>query len=77
MLNEKLVSRIFNWKFQSAIEHIDAFVTDSERREIDYLASQFGNCGWAIGGLIGQDIEAIVEGLIGPNEDPIFRASRG
>jgi len=49
MLNEKLKSRVENWKFESALKYIDDKVTDGEKEIIKALARLFGNSGWFYG----------------------------
>ena len=63
---ERLVSRLFNWKFTQATQclagqHIEVAET------VRALSRMFGNCGWEDGDM-GRVVSAAVRHLIG--EDP-------
>ena len=65
--NEKLISRLFNYKFRSAQQYIggeDEEVVDV----VNALAETFGNCGW-IDGKMATIIQACVARICPQIED--------
>lgn len=60
MLNEDLIGRLQNWKFQSARKHVDNSVTPEDRKLIEALAECFGDIGW-FDGYMGVIITASLE----------------
>ena len=63
-LNEELKNRIYNMKFDQAIQYLDKDVTGPEKEAIEALSRCFGNCGWSDGD-IGTILELAVYKLIG------------
>lgn len=57
--NELLRGRILNWKFRSAVEHLDGAKNDETHRFVEALAAMFENEGW-MSGLMAEVIEAAV-----------------
>ena len=52
MLNEELSNRLYNCKFNSALQYLDGQCSDKEKVVIEALATLYGNSGW-LGGLTG------------------------
>lgn len=64
--NEALISRLSNYKFKSALNHLDG---ENEKviKTVEALANTFENSGW-IGGSMGYIIDAAVTLLIGSEQ---------
>ena len=63
-MNEKLKSRLFNWKFEQALQYVDGGVDLDDLEVIKALARLFGNCGWFEGD-VGALVSVVVSSLIG------------
>ena len=61
-MKDKLISRLENWKFESALKYVDAEDEDVQET-VTALAVMFGNCGWMYG-FMGTIINATVNHLI-------------
>lgn len=45
---DRLISRIYNWKFQSALPYLEGQPEDVQEL-VEALANTVGNCGWGEG----------------------------
>ena len=65
-MNAKLVSRLRNWKFDSALRYVGG----EEDAEVVYaLAESFGNSGW-FDGSMGVIVGALVDLMTGGDDEP-------
>jgi hypothetical protein len=64
-MNEKLKSRLVNWKFSQALNHLDDELTAGQRELIEALARLVGDSGWFEGD-IGVLVALAVAALTGP-----------
>lgn len=63
-MNEKLKSRLENWKFKQALQYVDDSVSEDEKNVIGTLARLFGDCGWLegdVGTLISVAVRSLTE----------------
>lgn len=65
--NEKLRSRIYNWKFEQAKQYLEG-ENEEVVNIINSLSNMMGDCGWGDGDM-GLLISIAVEHLIGPEEE--------
>ncbi|HRP30496.1 MAG TPA: hypothetical protein PKV73_01325 [Agriterribacter sp.] len=61
--NENLISRLSNYKFKSALDHLEG-ESEKVKTIVEALANTFENVGW-FGGSLGDIVEAAVTLLIG------------
>lgn len=61
-LNEKLHGRVFNWKFESALQYIEGAKSFETKPIVEALAKCFGDLGWE-DGLMATIIGAAVENI--------------
>lgn len=67
-LDEDCINRLYNWKFDSALDYLDASqATHAEAVGIKALAEVFGNLGWQ-GGAMSEIIRLAVHDLIGDSD---------
>lgn len=61
--NENLISRLSNYKFKSALDHLEG-ESEKVKTIVEALANTFENSGW-FGGSMGDIVDAAVTLLIG------------
>ena len=69
-MDEKIKSRLNNWKFQTALNYLatDANCTDNELELITALARVFGNVGWFEGDM-STIVSAALQTLLRGNQE--------
>ena len=59
-MNTKLLNRIENWKFRSAVNELDASVPSPIAEAVTALADMYGDVGFALDGVNGELVGAVV-----------------
>jgi hypothetical protein len=62
--DQQLASRLVNWKFHQAQQHLRPDHSIEVRQIVQALAATFGDCGWSFGGHMETIISAAVYGSL-------------
>ena len=68
-INDELRGRLYNWKFESALNYLEN-EDESVVNETKALAATLGNVGWSLRGTMGVLVAGVVKRLIG-GEDKV------